>query len=264
MAPNKITCVITFYNEGKKIARALNSVLNQSLKPTEIIIINDNGFEDVTNLIDKKILKNNKNLIKIKKLTNNHGPSYCRNLGIESASGDLIAFLDADDTWEKDKLLKQFELTKRYPKCKIFIHSLFFKNEKSNKENKIYILPKWRQLIKNYISPPTLMIRKELKLRFDNETKFMEDQKFGFECILLNEPVIFSKEKLTRVHKRRYGFGGISQYMLNMQKHELNNYYYLLKRGNINKIIFCLLILKSCLAFIKRLIFYYIIKILKR
>ena len=106
------------------------------------------------------------------------------------------------------------------------------------------------------------MIRKNIKIKFDDKVRFMEDQKFGFECLLSKESMIYSNEKLTRIHKMRYGFGGLSEYMFLMQKHEIYNYIFLLRKKYINLFLFLILAIKSYLAFIKRLVFCYLTKII--
>ena len=94
-----ISIVIPLYNKGFIISETLDSVLAQTFTDFEIIIVNDgstdNGFEIVSQFSDKRI-----------KLfqQQNKGAAAARNLGIEKATGELIAFLDADDYWYPNHL----------------------------------------------------------------------------------------------------------------------------------------------------------------
>ncbi len=102
----KITVVIPLYNKKITIINSIKSILNQSVLPNEIIVIND-GSNDGS----EKLVQNlNNNLIRIVTQKNN-GVSSARNKGIKLAQNDWIAFLDADDEWENNFL---FEIKKRY------------------------------------------------------------------------------------------------------------------------------------------------------
>ena len=99
----KISAVIPAYNAEKHIARAIDSVLAQTRPADEIIVIDD-GSTDATAEVagsygDKVILIQQKNA----------GVSVARNAGIEAATGNWIAFLDADDEWLPEKLKLQAE-----------------------------------------------------------------------------------------------------------------------------------------------------------
>nr|WP_284706000.1 glycosyltransferase [Periweissella ghanensis] len=103
----KISVIIPVYNGQKTIERAVNSVLDQTFQDFELLII-DNESTDKT----LEILNNIKS-DKIRILNCEKGRSKARNLGINSAKGDFIAFLDADDMFEKNHLkmsMKAFEL----------------------------------------------------------------------------------------------------------------------------------------------------------
>lgn len=91
--------VIPTYNREKHISKAIESVLAQSFKDYEILVIDD-GSTDRTS----DILKVHNNAIKYIRI-NNQGVSEARNTGIRHARGEWIAFLDSDDEWEPDKLL---------------------------------------------------------------------------------------------------------------------------------------------------------------
>lgn len=99
-----VSVVIPFYSGKRWLIDALESVINQTYKNIEIIIINDGSKEDISDL---EKLYNNRSVQFIKK--DNGGPASARNLGIEKSSGKYIAFLDSDDIWLEKKLEKQID-----------------------------------------------------------------------------------------------------------------------------------------------------------
>ena len=92
--------IIPTYNRANEIIDTLHSVLNQTYKDFEIIVIDDFS-DDETEVIIKK--KNIPNLIYIKN-KRNKGASGARNSGCEIANGEWLTFLDSDDIWEPNKL----------------------------------------------------------------------------------------------------------------------------------------------------------------
>lgn len=106
----KISVVIPLYNKEKHIQMAINSVLNQTYQEFEIIVINDgstdNSVAKVNEIKDSRIRLINQE---------NKGVSAARNRGIKEANYELIAFLDADDTWKPQFLETIKRLRDRYP-----------------------------------------------------------------------------------------------------------------------------------------------------
>ena len=100
---NKISVIIPCYNQGKFIDDAVNSVLMQTYKKFEIIIINDGSDDEFTN----KLLKNYKRKNTKVYFTKNNGLAETRNFGYSKAKGQFIQFLDADDYISSDKFEKQ-------------------------------------------------------------------------------------------------------------------------------------------------------------
>lgn len=92
-----ISVIIPCYNNSDTIARAITSVLNQTLAATEIIIVDD-GSSDVNQTQDI-IQQLDDRRIKLIKHQQNKNGSAARNTGIKAATGDIIALLDADDEW---------------------------------------------------------------------------------------------------------------------------------------------------------------------
>ncbi len=102
----EISVIIPAYNRVGTIARAIESVLAQSFKPKEIIVVDD-GSSDATSEVVK--MYHEVTLLRQK----NMGVSAARNNGIMMASSEWIAFLDSDDTWHQDKLKKQVAFHKK-------------------------------------------------------------------------------------------------------------------------------------------------------
>ena len=99
----EVSVIIPTYNRAHLISRAINSVLNQTFKDFEIIIVDD-ASKDNTEEVIGKIADNR---IKYYRNPRNEGSAKARNIGIKISSGRYIAFLDSDDEWLPTKLDKQ-------------------------------------------------------------------------------------------------------------------------------------------------------------
>ena len=103
-----VSVVIPTHNRDENtLLRAINSCIEQSLKPFEIIVVDDVCNERVKEFVEN-IAFNNINYLE----NSGKGASASRNLGAKNAKGNYIAFLDDDDTWFPDKLEKQVSLVK--------------------------------------------------------------------------------------------------------------------------------------------------------
>ncbi len=109
LTENDITVIIPVYNSEKTVLKALDSVYNQIARPRTIKIIND-GSKDNTETICIAWYNNHSDIDFELVSIPNGGVSNARNVGIKRTTTQLIAFLDADDTWEQDKIQKQLEV----------------------------------------------------------------------------------------------------------------------------------------------------------
>lgn len=110
--PTKVSVIIPAYNAENCITEAIDSILNQHYKSLEIIVVNDCSRDETL-----EVLKRYTDKLTILTNKTNMGASYSRNQGIKIASGEYIAFLDADDIWYPNKLSRQIQIMKMYSDC---------------------------------------------------------------------------------------------------------------------------------------------------
>lgn len=185
-----VSVIIPTYNRATVIERAINSVLNQTYKFFEIIVVDDNSTDHTKAIIDRygdkiKYIKNDINL----------GPSKARNVGVEMASGSLIAFQDSDDEWHTDKLdeqVRHLATDNEYGmiycayKCIDNYYNIrvpAVKFSLSELEGNIF-----ESLIEeNKIGTPTMLIRREVLAKvglFNEELKALEDWELALRISL--------------------------------------------------------------------------------
>ena len=123
----KVSVIIPTYNRKKLIVRAIESVLAQTYRDFEIIIIDD-GSNDET----KNVLIPYQSRIKYL-YQENQGISAARNRGIKEAQGVYIAFLDSDDEWVEDKLAIQVDILDKNPPIGIIHNKLVILNDQGKK-----------------------------------------------------------------------------------------------------------------------------------
>ncbi len=171
-----ISVIIPFHDNIKELKNAIISVINQTYKNFEIILIDDYSSKSLDPI------KSYLSIEKIKYFRNdsNKGPGYSRNIGIENASGEYVAFLDSDDIWKNNKL--ETQLKYMINNSLLFSHTSYLRNNKDNGK-----LKKIRSGLINYFYPlplffckiatPTVMVKRNLikNNKFDNTLKFLED-----------------------------------------------------------------------------------------
>jgi teichuronic acid biosynthesis glycosyltransferase TuaG len=106
-----VSVIMPYYRKREYVREAINSVINQSYKKLELIIVYDDSLHEDLNYLKNIINKDKRIFLLLNK--KNMGVSYSRNLAIKKSKGNFLAFLDADDYWSKNKILLQLDLMKR-------------------------------------------------------------------------------------------------------------------------------------------------------
>jgi succinoglycan biosynthesis protein ExoO len=102
LAAMNVSVLLPAYNVAACIERAIRSALDQSLAPAEVVVVDDGSTDSTCEVVSR--LGKNDTRIKLVRQPVNRGPAAARNLGIERASGDWIAILDADDAFLRHRL----------------------------------------------------------------------------------------------------------------------------------------------------------------
>ena len=167
-----ISVIITYYKKKDFIKRTLKSILNQTYKNFEVIFVFDeNNLTDIEYIKllliqfkKKKIIINKKNL----------GVAKSRNLAIRNSKGKYLAFIDSDDIWKKNKLLKQLNFMEKNSYYFSFTsYEVIDEKDKILKLQKVNSDANYSNLIKsNFIGLSTVMINKKIltNLNFPNLT----------------------------------------------------------------------------------------------
>lgn len=172
----EVTVIIPVYNDGKNLIQAIESALKQKGVKVEIIVIDDHSSEDLHQILLPYIqmehfvyIRNEKNL----------GVAQSRNIGLNNAKGEYIAYLDSDDWWDYDKLVKQLHVVEEGNADIVCTGRKLVRNNGVVTGRIIHVnnIIKYKDVIKhNSVACSSVLIRKELALRHPmHHDKYHED-----------------------------------------------------------------------------------------
>lgn len=200
-----VSVIIPAYNAEQYIAETLASVVNQTLKDIEVIVVDDGSKDNTAQAVsafpDVRYVRKT-----------NGGVSAARNHGASLATGEYLAFLDADDIWHPDKLRQQVQALSQHPESDLC---------RTNSSTKSESLAQFRQakistdadyivepdlapsFLEPYFTTSTVMVRRSAFDRvggFDPKLRIAEDIDFYLRVLAPAPTVLFMKESL--VYKR--------------------------------------------------------------
>ncbi|GIW67075.1 MAG: glycosyl transferase [Candidatus Parcubacteria bacterium] len=160
-----VSVIIPTYNRANLLPKAINSVINQTYKNWELLIIDDGSKDNTKKIVEEFIKKDSR----IKYFyQENSGQPAAMNLGIKNSNGEYVAFLDDDDEWSPEKLekqLKEFEKDKNI--ALVYTDALIVGGELNNKKSsdisKLYFGYVYKNLLyKNFITASSVMIKRKI------------------------------------------------------------------------------------------------------
>lgn len=197
----KVSIIVPIYNVEMYIEKCLETLVNQTLKDIEIILVNDGSKDSSAEIAKKYLEKYPEKIIYLEK--ENGGLSDSRNYGLPHAKGEYIAFLDSDDYVEENMYEEMYELAKKEDSDMVqcnFYWEYPDKNKKKIGELKQYSNKK-EMLVKTRVEAWNKLIKREILVK-NPEIKFpkglrYEDVEFTYKLIpyvekvsILNKPFI--------------------------------------------------------------------------
>lgn len=212
----RVSIVIPTYNREQHVAVAVASILNQSYRDFEVLVIDDGSTDDTPRLFERFLTAPRLRYVRLER---NGGISAARNTGVELATGDYIGFLDSDDAAYSDRLARQVAVLDRQPEIAIVGGQTDLIDRGGNplvldpaRLSPFTILPaadlwiRWRALYNSPFATSTVMVRaavlREHALRFQSRYDSAEDYLLWSEVlehgrgVNLPEPLI-----LYRLHE---------------------------------------------------------------
>jgi glycosyltransferase involved in cell wall biosynthesis len=216
-ATRDISVIIPYYNRERYIDEAIQSVLAQTLKPLEIILVNDCSQESSRRYLDRYA-----GVCKIVDLAKNVGLAGSRNAGIRAARGQFVALLDDDDIWLARKLEMQRQYMEEHPQCSAVHCSVwaFFASKQDELWSRFATGPMTlAQALadEHWVVPSTLMVRTSAVRAFggfDISFRECEDRDFMIRFAAAGYRIEGIKEPLVRL--RRVGHDSLSEHRWRM------------------------------------------------
>ena len=215
----KVSVVMPAYNAEQYIEVAIRSVLGQSWRELELIVVDDGSRDGTAEIVER--LAEEDGRITLLRNAENAGVSASRNRGVREAHGEWIAFLDSDDLWRADKLERQLALAGRHPEAVLSYTASAFMDESGRMYS--YVMEAEEEttyktlLRKNLISCSSVMVRRDVMLRHpmggdrmhEDYAAWLEILREGRCAYGLNEPLLVYRLRQSSKSGRRLHSAGM-------------------------------------------------------
>jgi len=234
-----VSVVIPCYCCADTLPRAVESVWGQTRRPRELVLVDDASPDGgATRRAIESVRGNAPEGVEVKTvwLQRNAGPGGARNAGWDAAIQPLVAFLDADDAWHPRKLEIQTGLMLEDSTITLSGHGSFL----AAVGGPFPALPKqWRVkaispaqlLMRNLLPMRSVMLRREVTLRFEPEKRYSEDYHLWLRLVLSGKAACRIELPLACSFKPDFGAAGLSSRLWEMERGELDNYARLRRDG---------------------------------
>lgn len=256
-----VSVVVPCHRCAETIERAVDSILNQTLPPEEILLVEDGSGDNGATL---SALRNLQQLhpdsgIRIIEMNKNCGPAAARNAGWEAATRPHVAFLDADDAWHPEKIGIQYSWMNAHPEVPFSGHRIKIVSSASEIRPPIGLISArkispWQWLLSCRFSTISVMLRRDLPLRFAPEKRHAEDYLLWLQIALNGYETWRIESTLGFCFKPLYGAGGLSGELWKAEKGVLDTYSRIRHDGLISQASYLGLTAFSLLKYARRLI----------
>lgn len=231
-----VSVVIPCFRCGRTIGRALASAAGQSLRPAEVILVDDCSGDGTLETLKQLAAHHGADWIRILALPGNVGLASVRNRGWEASTQAYVAFLDDDDAWHPDKIRIQYSYMERHPEIDFSGHNHRILGAPEPPPDVAEAPPAHRigaleLLLANRFIAPSVMVKRDLPLRFEEGRRHMEDHLLWLQLVLRGFRADRIEAELADIYKASFGEGGLSAQMLPMARADLRNYQVLRAAG---------------------------------
>ena len=258
-----ISVIIPMYNAENTIAAALNSISNQTEGKFEVIVVNDGSTDN--SIVEVYAFRKTHPELYITIIDKPHeGVSATRNTGLRIATGNYIAFLDADDEWHPEKTIKQLAVLNETPHADIVgcLHKPSVKRSPAKNFASLKHIASKDMLFKNFFQTSTILMKRkvfettgyfERSISYGEERRYLLQASTIFSCVLMNVNLINYGNG-----KRGFGQSGLSGNIIQMEMGELKNLVYAYKVLGLPLFTCCNAIFFSLVKFMRRLCIVYV------
>lgn len=261
-----VSVIIPCYRAADVLPRAVQSVITQTVLPTEIMLINDASPDEGKTLETMQAIKHTYDKIVSVCLINlpvNQGVASARNKGMEKASQPYIAFLDDDDIWHPQKLEIQYGYMSEHQEVYLTCHhSCLLRNGAEKQQfcdsnitlnQKIVKINPKKLLFLHYTNGATssVMLKHDRQLRFKDGKRYSEDYLLWLDYTFVHDGALLDVT-LVGKFKEIYGAGGLSGNLWALEKGELDTYRQVALKNYTNRGVVALAMWFSVLKFLRR------------
>jgi glycosyltransferase involved in cell wall biosynthesis len=254
-----VSTIIPCFRCSNTIRRAVDSVANQTLKPAELILVDDGSGDDTLEVLQQLQRDYGRDWLKVIALNDNQGPAVARNTAWNFASQDYIAFLDADEVWHPEKIAVQYSWMTHHPDIALSGHdSVRIKPETQlnvapiPNDIKVSLVSRSQILLTNVFSTSCVMLKRNLKQRFNPSLRYSQDYCLWLDILLEGSKAAVLNFCGAYYFKALFGEGGQTANLLNGKKAELGIYRRLCQAGYITFFEFRILSLWSLTKYYRR------------
>ncbi|WP_315107607.1 glycosyltransferase family 2 protein [uncultured Microbacterium sp.] len=241
-AAASVSVVMPHYNASRTLARALDSVMRQSREAAEVIVVDDASAQDEREAAQRTVESYPGTRLIL--LDRNGGPAHARNVGWDAAVGDWVAFLDCDDAWHPRKLETQLALALGSGTTPHMIAGRTVQlaapeelgSMPLNASAPAYVIRKRDLLVRNRMSTPSVLVRRDLPLRFSAGRRFSEDYELWLSIAGLGHTIVFLDAPVAAIFKAPYGDSGLSARIWPMIVGEYQAYIGARRVGALNRL----------------------------
>lgn len=257
-----ISVIIPMYQAEATITDTLQSVVDQTYRPLEVIVVNDGSTDRSKVVVEGFIQQHTTAFLRFKLIDQpNGGVSRARNIGMRASEGAYIALLDADDKWLPGKLQEQHDIMENNPKID------FLGTQRNGEQRSRWLFKRFDHLTpisarlllyKTFFVTPTVLFKKHVLANtgfFDETQRYAEEGDYwirichAHHCVLWNESTT-----ITGNGKPNFGFSGLSSNLKEMEKGELKNMKLGYKLGVVGVFEYAFLVCYSLIKYFRRIV----------